>query len=110
MPAHPALHADRWLASLTSRHSRRAFDGVEIDAGVLADLVAAAGSFAPFEDTRAVVVEQAPPTLFRGIIGSYGKVSNSPSAIVFVAYAASPTADEHCGYTGEGIVLEAQAL
>jgi nitroreductase len=109
MPAYPALHADRWFASLANRHSRRAYDGEPIDPATLADLTATAATFAPFDDARAVIVESVAPNLFRGIIGSYGRVTGAPSAIVFIADSGSANADEHCGYTGEGIVLEAQA-
>jgi nitroreductase len=110
MPAHPALRADRWFAALASRRSRRAYDAVDIDPKKLDALREAAKTFAPFLDARAVVVEHPPTDLFTGIIGSYGRVTGAPCALVFVQDGTSPTADEHCGYTGEGLVLEARAL
>jgi nitroreductase len=48
--------------------------------------------------------------MFRGIIGSYGRVTGARTALVFIADSTSPNGDEHCGYTGEGLVLEAHAL
>jgi hypothetical protein len=110
MPAHPAFDADRWFEALATRRSRRAYDGISMDPEKLRLLKLTAETFVPFEDARAVIVENAPPDLFTGIIGSYGKVSGATSAIVFVVDTTSPTADEHCGYIGEGIVLEASAL
>jgi hypothetical protein len=110
VPAHPAFDADRWYAAVPSRRSRRAYDGTAPATDEMRALSRTAETFTPFPDARAVVVEAAPPSLFTGIIGSYGKVAGARSALVFIADATSSTADEHCGYTGEGLVLEAHAL
>jgi nitroreductase len=110
MPTHPAFDADRWYAAVPTRRSRRAYDGTPPTPGELAALSLTAATFLPFDDARVVLIEQAPSSLFTGIIGSYGRVSNARSALVFVADGSSWTADEHCGYTGEGLVLEAHAL
>jgi hypothetical protein len=56
-----------------------------------------------------LVLPVAPRRLFTGIIGSYGRVTGECAALVFVTSGSSPVADVHCGYTGEGIVLEAHA-
>jgi nitroreductase len=110
MPAHAALHADRWFSALATRRSRRAFDGQPLSTAEIAALEATAESFRPFADARVAVVRDAPDDLFSGIVGSYGKVTGARSALVFIADSSSPTAEEHCGYTGEGLVLEARAL
>ncbi len=110
MPAHPAFDADRWSDAVAVRRSRRAYDAAATDPGKLEVLAATAATFMPFEDARAVVVHDIPANLFSGIIGSYGKVTGATSAILFICDSTSPNADEHCGYTGEGVVLEATAL
>lgn len=110
MPAHPALHADRWFAAIGVRRSRRAFNGAPLDPAQAEELRVAAETFRPHEDARAVFLPDPPPGLFKGFIGSYGKVTGAPAAILFIEDGTSPTAEEHCGYTGEGLVLEATAL
>ena len=110
MPAHPAFDAGRWFEALPGRRSRRAYDGTPPDPERMQALVRTAETFKPFDDARTVVVEQIPPNLFTGLIGSYGKVTGAVSALVFIVDSTSPTGPEHCGYTGEGVVLEASAL
>ncbi len=104
----PPFDAGRWFEAVPGRRSRRAFEGVPASED-LAALTATAEAFAPFDDARAFFVPLAPPKLFSGIIGSYGKVQGACSALIFVTSGSSPAADVHCGYTGEGIVLEAHA-
>jgi len=110
MPTHPAFDADRWYAAVATRRSRRAFDGEPLSDAHAEALTRTAETFRPHEDARAVFVRKAPATLFKGIVGSYGKVTGAPSALVFIADCASASCDEHCGYTGEGLVLEAHSL
>jgi len=107
---HPAFDADRWYAAIDSRRSRRAFDGVMPAAGQLDLIEATADGFRPFDDARALLVRDVPDAFFTGLIGSYGKVTDARSALVFIADTSSPTSPEHCGYTGQGLVLEAHAL
>lgn len=109
MAMHPAFDADRWLDAVVERRSRRAYDGRPISSEALEAIEATAEAFRPFDDARAVVVREAPAAFFTGLIGSYGKVTGAPSVLVFIA-GESPTAREHCGYTGEGVVLAANAL
>jgi len=108
--AHPAFEADRWYAAILERRSRRAFDGVRPTEEKLDAIEAAAARFRPFADAHAVLVRDVPDTFFTGLVGSYGKVTGARSALVFVADGSSPTGSEHCGYTGEGLVLETHAL
>jgi nitroreductase len=100
--------AGRWFAAISERTSRRAYASPPSETD-LAELAAVATAFTPFEDARAILVPLAPPNLFSGIIGSYGRVSGPCAAIVFLVGPASPAADTHLGYTGEALVLEAQA-
>lgn len=109
MPAHLVLDLDRWLAALPERRSRREYEGRSVASADLDALQALATDFRPWNDARCVVVREAPPALFTGIVGAYGRVSGAASALVFLAAVGSPTAQEHCGYTGEGLVLEASA-
>lgn len=109
MPVQTAHDPSMWLAAVFSRRSRRAYDGPPSDQQ-LSRLGEVAADFRPFDDARAVVIDEVPPSLFTGVIGSYGRVTGARSALAFIADSRSPHADEHCGYTGEGVVLEAHAM
>jgi hypothetical protein len=108
MESAPPFDAGRWFEAVAGRRSRRAYVGVP-EREDLTALTATAAAFSPFDDARVIVLPVAPPKLFSGIIGSYGRVTGECAALVFVTSGSSPAADIHCGYTGEGIVLEAHA-
>jgi len=48
--------------------------------------------------------------VFKGAIGPYGKIKGAPDFIAFIGDMDSPNVWEQVGYTGEGIILEAEAL
>ena len=48
--------------------------------------------------------------VFKGIVGSYGKIKDAPAFIAFIGNMDSPYVQEEVGYTGEGVILEATAL
>jgi len=96
-----------WFDAIHRRISSRRFDGVPVEPALLDRLddtcrrLAAAGVQA-----RPVLVREAPPEVFTGLVGSYGRIESSPSAIAFVGME-KPTCD--VGYIGEAIVLDAAA-
>lgn len=100
----------RWLAAVVVRRSRRSFDGLPVGEADLDSLEALCRSFRPYGDARVALVRNAPESLFRGIIGSYGKVTGASSALVFLGTPAEDGTDQHVGFTGEAVVLEATAL
>lgn len=106
----PDAPVDRWLEAARERRSRRAFDGSTPSEEHLAALEDACERFRPHPDARAVMARSVREDLFRGIVGSYGRVHGAPSAALFVGRADSPRAKASVGYTGEAIVLEATAL
>lgn len=99
-----------WLAAVATRQSRRAFDGVALQGEALDRVSSACERFLPYEDARTVLVREPATDIFRGAIGSYGKVKGAPHVLVFIGDERSAFADQHVGYTGEGVVLEATAL
>jgi nitroreductase len=77
----------------------------------LAALRATCADFRPWPDARAEIVAEPSVDVFRGLLGSYGKIHGAPSVLVFVAGADEwGPALRHLGYTAEGVVLEATAL
>jgi hypothetical protein len=55
-------------------------------------------------------VTESADSVFKGIIGSYGRIKNAPAFIAFIGKMDGPFVQEQVGYTGEGIILEATAL
>ncbi len=48
--------------------------------------------------------------VFKGIVGSYGKIKDAPAFVAFIGNMDSASVQEEAGYTGEGVILEATAL
>jgi len=66
--------------------------------------------FRPFKGVRAEIVRTPPEGVFKGIIGSYGKIRNAPHIAVVIGDASIPEVQEAAGYLGEGIILDATSL
>ena len=95
---------------MARRSSRRAFDGQPVRSAALDAVDECCRQFRPYRDARVVLVRAPDVDVFTGIVGSYGKVTGTPHLLVFVADERGPFADQHVGFTGEGVVLEATRL
>ena len=69
--------APEWLAAVARRHSRRAFDGQPVAAALLDSMDACCNTFRPYPDARTVLVRSPEVDIFKGIVGSYGKVTGA---------------------------------
>lgn len=98
-----------WLAAVARRHSRRSFDAIPAPAAALDALEATCAAFRPFQDARTVLVRSPGTEIFTGIVGSYGKVTGARHALLFIGDENSPLSQQHVGYTGEAVILEATA-
>lgn len=104
------LPYERWFESIGRRKSRRRFVGLAPGRDLLDRLHRVCQDFRPFPEARAVLVERTADTVFKGIIGSYGRISGAPCYLAFLGDMKSPRVQESVGYTGEGLILEATAL
>lgn len=104
------LPVKRWYPAIEKRISRRQYNGVPLKEKHLAVLMETLKYFQPFPDVRAVLVTESPEDVFKGLVGSYGKVNGASAYIAFIGDEKSPTVNENLGYLGEGLVLEATAL
>lgn len=95
------------IDAVGGRRSRRSFDKTPVPSADLDELAEMASGFRPWPGVRVVVLASAPQSVFAGIIGAYGGVSGSPSALVFIGGRDAPP--EMVGYTGEAVVLAATA-
>lgn len=101
----------RWHLAIEKRRSRRHFDpNLPIAPEALTALDKVCNQFAPFPHARSRLVTESAESVFKGIIGSYGKVKDAPAFIAFIGNMDDPFVHEEVGYTGEGIILEATAL
>jgi len=106
----PDAPVDRWLEAARERRSRRSFDGSRVGEELLAALQESCERVRPAPGARAVLAPSVSEDLFRGIVGSYGRITGASSALLFVGSADSRQALPAVGYTGEAIILEATAL
>ncbi|MDZ4178831.1 MAG: nitroreductase family protein [Coriobacteriia bacterium] len=106
----PEAHVDSWLEAARSRRSRRSYDGNPVPAEALDRLIEMSRTFRPSPVARALVIPSAPADIFTGIVGSYGRISDAPSAVAFAGITDAPGVDAAVGYTGEALILEATVL
>ncbi len=104
------IPASRWYRVIEKRRSHRRFEPRPLESKHLAQISSICKDFQPFSNARAELVTDSPDTVFKGAVGSYGKIKGATAFIAFVGNMASPYAQEQVGYTGEGIILEAEAL
>lgn len=101
----------RWHLAIEKRRSRRHFDpNLPLAPEVLAALDKICSQFAPFAHARSRLVTESAETVFKGVVGSYGKIRDTSAFIAFIGNMDNPFVQEEVGYTGEGIILEATAL
>ncbi len=96
-----------WAEAVFRRRSRRRFVPNPVAPEALARLESVCRGFRPFGRARAVLVREAPPELFRGIVGAYGRVKGAPHCLVMIG---PKGAAAEVGYVGEAAVLETTAL
>ncbi|MFC1865421.1 nitroreductase family protein [Chloroflexota bacterium] len=104
------IPAARWYKAIETRRSRRRFEQKPLEAKALSQMAAACENFRPFPAARSVLITETPDLVFRGAVGPYGKVKDAPAFIAFIGNMDNPNVSEQTGYTGEGIILEAESL
>jgi len=104
------IPAEKWFPAIKTRRSRRAYEDEPLKKGYLARIEYVCDNFKPFSGARAVLGREVPDNLFKGIVGSYGKIKGTPAFIAFIGNSENPNVYEQAGYTGEGVVLEAETL
>lgn len=98
---------DDWSEAIALRISSRRYDGTAVASPLLDRLEQTCHHLeVPGGSARAVLIREAPPEVFTGLIGSYGRVADAPSAIAFVG---PEDAAYEIGYVGEAVILDATA-
>jgi len=104
------IPASRWYQVIEKRRSHRRFETTPLEANILDQINSICNDFRPFPHARAELVISSPDDVFKGIIGSYGKIKGANSFIAFIGNMDFPFIQEQVGYTGEAIILEAEAM
>jgi len=104
------IPASRWYQVIETRRSRRRFEAKPLESNILTSIDSFCNNFRPFPHARAELVTSSPETVFKGIVGSYGKIKDATAFIAFIGKMDCPYVQEQVGYTGEGIILEAEAM
>lgn len=104
------IPVESWYEAIFNRRSHRKFKPETIPRDKLDRLFFVCLHFRPFPEARSVLVIDPGRQVYRGFIGSYGKIENAPGYIAFIGNMSSSRVQEAVGYTGEGIILEATAL
>jgi nitroreductase len=101
----------RWNAVIGTRRSRRQFDPTKpVPDHLLAELRTTCTEYNPFPQAKAVLVTEGCSDVFKGVIGSYGKIKCAQAFIAFIGDMTDYYIQEKVGYIGEGLILEATAL
>jgi len=105
------LPVQRWYKAIFVRKSRRSFlsDNIPHDSLIQLEKVCTELN-SIILGARAVVVNQNPQEVFKGIVGSYGSITGAPAYVAFIGDMNDPNVQEKTGYLGEGVILEATVL
>ncbi|MBN2239237.1 MAG: hypothetical protein JW712_05650 [Dehalococcoidales bacterium] len=103
------IPASRWYKVIEKRRSRRRYEEKTLKVNHLRRIQTFCDGFQPFKGVRSVLITEPPDNVFKGIIGSYGTIKGAQAFIAFIGNTKNPAVEEQVGYTGEGIVLEAEA-
>ena len=104
------IPAARWHSAIAKRRSRRQFNGTLLTREHIKRMHSVCKNFRPFDGVHAELIEESPDSILKGIIGSYGVIKGASTFLAFVGNARNPFVHEQVGYTGEGIILEAESL
>lgn len=108
-PLRSTSHLLRWHDAACRRKSRRTYTGVTAGAEQIAAFHRLCSALDTYDDARVVFSESPDTDVFRGMLGSYGKVTGAPHLMLMIANEKSPVSHQHAGYLGEVAVLEATA-
>src|SRR5680860_1853316 len=103
------LRWNEWYLAAEKRHSIRTFLPDQPEEVLLRGLRELAERL-PASAGRVEVIPRLDVDIFTGIVGGYGKVGPSPSAVLFVEENKGGWGPSGIGYAGEAVVLEATRL
>lgn len=101
----------RWYSAINKRHSRRQFNGNDLATDIYSSLLDFSKELSGFvQGARVVVVNEQPEAVFKGAVGSYGKIKGAPAYAAFIGNMENRYVQQQVGYLGQCFILEATAL
>lgn len=104
------IPATLWYPVIETRRSRRRYDNRPLTSKHVERLGDVCNNFRPYSSARVELINQSPEKILKGVIGSYGKIKGAPAYMVFIGNRRDPMVQEKLGYTGEGVILAAEAM
>lgn len=102
---------DKWYNAVFQRRSRRQFNSKPLIPNVLKELMVFAEALnKDFYGARVEIVNQIPENVFKGAIGSYGKIKGAPVYVAIIGNLEDSYVQETVGYIGECFILEATSM
>lgn len=105
------LMENKWYSAILQRRSRRQFNRKALPDGILERLNEFSRKLNDHVlGSKIIVVNENPDHVFKGAVGSYGKIKGAPAYVAFVGNMDDEAVQEKVGYAGELFVLEATSL
>lgn len=101
---------EQWYGAISIRRSRRVFGPRRINPADLKRLEEHCHEYRPYPEVRSVLVTTNPDLIFKGAVGTYGKIKGATALAAFVGAMDSPQVNEKLGYLGESLILEATSM
>lgn len=102
------IPAEKWYPAIEKRRSRRQYNQEPIPEAIWRQLAIFIKDLnREIGGARAVLVDEAPSSIFKGAIGPYGKVKGAPAYVALIGDMSESMVQETIGYLGECIILEA---
>lgn len=105
------IPVDKLYSAIFQRRSRRRFDGRTLPHELIDDLQGFSEQVnGRVVGARSIVVTENPDNVFKGAIGSYGKIKGAPAYVAFIGNMQDVKVQEMVGYLGELFILGATSL
>lgn len=105
------ISVEKLYEAIKVRRSTRNFNGQPVSSELQDQLKAAADNLnTRLEGVRIALATESPEKVFKGILGSYGKIKGAPMYAAFIGDLSDPNVQEKAGYLGEIFILEATSL
>ena len=101
---------EKWYGAIATRKSRRVYGTRQINPADLKRLEEHCHDFRPYPEVRSVLVTTNPDLIFKGAVGTYGKIKGATALAAFVGAMEGPQVNEKLGYLGESLILEATSM
>ena len=100
-----------WHQAIFERRSRRQFTAEPISKDIINSLNGFSSELnGSFDGVKIILIMEKAEEIFRGAVGSYGKIKGAPAYAAFIGDNRDINVQEKIGYAGESLILEATTL